>query len=234
MVSPRRYITAQLIIGLVVLALGTVLLLDNLGHPAGRFVLQYWPAVLILIGVAKVLQARNMPGSLGGALLILAGLWLLWTRLGLIEQSFWRVLRTYWPLILVVVGLTTMWRALTRKQRHEREMVNVIDTVRSAAFLGGVKRVIASPSFKGGEATAFLGGVMLDLRSAKLTGEAVLDVFAMWGGVELQVPEGWAIDVGIIPILGGVDDKTRPVTDPAAPRLVLRGTVMMGGVEIKN
>jgi hypothetical protein len=52
--------------------------------------------------------------------------------------------------------------------------------------------------------------------------------------VELQVPENWSVDLRITPLLGGVEDKTRPVTDPAAPRLVLRGTVMMGGVEVKN
>jgi predicted membrane protein len=79
-----------------------------------------------------------------------------------------------------------------------------------------------------------MGGVMLDLRKARMTGEAVLDVFAMWGGVELQVPESWAVDVRVTPLLGGVEDRTRPATDPSAPRLVLRGTVLMGGVEIKN
>ena len=231
---PRRVVTAQLVIGLVVLALGTVFLLDNLGHPIGRHALQYWPAVLIFVGAAKILQARNTPAVVGGSLLILAGAWLLGARIGLIDQSFWRVLRTYWPLLLVAVGLSTMWRALMRRRQNEQERVDARDTVSSAAFLGGLKRVNASPHFKGGEATAVMGGVVLDLRKAQITGEAVLDVFAMWGGVELQVPETWAIDLRVTPLLGGVDDKTRPVTDPGAPRLVLRGTVLMGGVEIKN
>jgi len=234
MVPPRRFVTAQLLIGLVVLVLGTVFLLDNLGHPVGRQVLRYWPAVLILVGAAKILQARNTPGVVAGSLLIFAGSWLLATRMGLIDQSFWRVLRTYWPLILVAIGVSTMWRAVTRRRRNEHEAVDSRDTVSSAAFLGGLKRVNASANFKGGEATAVMGGVMLDLRKARITGEAVLDIFAMWGGVELQVPEDWAIDLRVTPLLGGVDDKTRPVTDPSAPRLVLRGTVLMGGVEIKN
>jgi predicted membrane protein len=234
MVPPRRFVTAQLVIGLVVLALGTVMLLDNLGHPVGRLALQYWPAVLVFVGIAKILQARNTPAAIGGGLFIFAGAWLLATRLGFIEQSFWRVLRTYWPLILVAVGLSTMWRAFSRRQADERGLVDARDTISSAAFLGGLKRVNASQSFKGGEATAVMGGVVLDLRKAKIAGEAVLDVFAMWGGVELQVPEEWAIDLRITPLLGGVDDKTRPVTDPSAPRFVLRGTVLMGGVEIKN
>lgn len=234
MVPPRRYVTAQLVIGLVVLALGAAILLDNLGHPIGRYALQYWPAVLIVIGVSKILQARNMPGAIGGGIFIFAGAWLLGTRLGLIDQSFWRVLRTYWPLILVAVGVSTIWRAVTRQGRDERELADSRDLVSSSAFLGGLKRVNASPNFKGGEATAVMGGVMLDLRKAQISGEAVLDVFAMWGGVELQVPEAWAIDLRVTPLLGGVDDKTRSVTDPAAPRLVVRGTVLMGGVEIKN
>jgi hypothetical protein len=33
--------------------------------------------------------------------------------------------------------------------------------------------------------------------------------------------------------MGGFDDKTRPPADPSK-RLVLRGFVIMGGVEVKN
>jgi hypothetical protein len=79
-----------------------------------------------------------------------------------------------------------------------------------------------------------MGGVHLDLRRASLRGRAVLDTFAMWGGVELVVPEGWAVELQGTPILGGFEDKTRPPLDDNAPRLVVRGVAVMGGVEIKN
>jgi hypothetical protein len=56
----------------------------------------------------------------------------------------------------------------------------------------------------------------------------------MWGGIEIRVPEDWMIDSQVIPLMGGVEDKTRPPTTPSPHRLVLRGMALMGGVEIKN
>jgi hypothetical protein len=38
----------------------------------------------------------------------------------------------------------------------------------------------------------------------------------------------------ISPFMGGFEDKTRPNTGDSAPRLYVRGFVMMGGVEVKN
>jgi hypothetical protein len=37
-----------------------------------------------------------------------------------------------------------------------------------------------------------------------------------------------------VPILGGVSDETRPKNEPGMKRLVITGTVIMGGVEIKD
>ena len=65
-------------------------------------------------------------------------------------------------------------------------------------------------------------------------------MFVMMGGHELWVPSGWTVVIEVMPILGGVEDKRLPpVLDPArateaAPRLVLRGIVVMGGLTIKN
>ena len=56
----------------------------------------------------------------------------------------------------------------------------------------------------------------------------------MMGGFEIRVPETWNVIVELIPFMGGYEDKTRHPADPSAPRLRVRGFVMMGGVEIKN
>jgi hypothetical protein len=54
------------------------------------------------------------------------------------------------------------------------------------------------------------------------------------GGFEIKVPETWNVIVDIVPFMGGYEDKTRHPSDPAAPRLRIRGFVMMGGVEIRS
>ena len=64
-------------------------------------------------------------------------------------------------------------------------------TISGVAVLGGGHRGNNSRSFRGGELTAVMGGCEIDLRQAAIEGEAVIDVFALWGGIEIRVPEDW-------------------------------------------
>ena len=101
------------------------------------------------------------------------------------------------------------------------------------AVLGGVDRQNDSQNFRGGEANAFLGGVKLDLRDAAMQGsEATIDVTTVMGGVELHIPRNWTVVNHVTPILGGVDDRTR--SGDGNKRLIIEGTVVMGGLQISN
>lgn len=229
----RSIVTPQLVIGVAVLALGVTFLLRNLGYEQATAVLQYWPAVLVLIGAAKVIQARSLAGSVGGTAWILIGGWLLLDHLGYIDVSFWRALGTYWPVLLIVIGLSTVLRTLRRRSSPGAE-VDARNDLNVVSILSGVKRRSTAPDFRGGEMTAFMGGAEIDLTGATLRREAAVDAFAMWGGLDLRVPEGWNIEGRVFPFLGGFEDNTRPVASGDAPRLVIRGVAIMGGISVKN
>ncbi len=107
-------------------------------------------------------------------------------------------------------------------------------TVTAFAFLGGVERTVRSADFRGGTFVAFMGGCEIDLRGARIvTGEAVIDVTVMWGGIELKVPTDWRVEWRGLALLGGFADKTLGPTE-SATRLVVTGQAIMGGVEIHN
>jgi hypothetical protein len=55
----------------------------------------------------------------------------------------------------------------------------------------------------------------------------------MWGGIEIKVPPDWTVVSKVDPILGGYEDKTTSPKDELK-RFVVRGTVVMGGLEVKN
>ncbi len=82
--------------------------------------------------------------------------------------------------------------------------------VSAMAILSGVNRGNNSRAFRGGDLTAIMGGCDIDLRQAAINGDAVIDVFAVWGGIEIRVPEDWSVVFHVTPLLGGVEDKTRP------------------------
>ena len=104
------------------------------------------------------------------------------------------------------------------------------------SLLSSSKRRWGKSVFRGAETTAFMGGCELDLREALMSaGElAVVDVFVIMGGVNIFVPPNWTVSQEVVPLLGGVHDKTRSVPSNPAQHLLVRGTVVMGGVEISN
>jgi hypothetical protein len=84
------------------------------------------------------------------------------------------------------------------------------------------------------EVSAVMGGCDVDLRDATPTSDPlVVQVFAMWGGIDIRVPPGWLVQNEAWPILGGIVDSTTPPTVPTH-RVILRGNAFMGGVEVKN
>jgi predicted membrane protein len=222
-----RPITPQLLMGLLVIAVGVLFTLDNLDLVDARQYIRFWPVGLIAIGVLKLWQSRGGGGTFAALLITLAGTWLLLESLVIVTVSFVDL----WPMLLVLFGASLVWHGV----RGRRERAGMDDTAVSAlAVLGGINRGSNSRTFRGGDLTAILGGCEIDLRQAAIDGEAVIDVFAMWGGIEIKVPEEWSVSGRVVPILGGYEDKTRPPRGAAAHRLVVRGFAIMGGIEIKN
>jgi hypothetical protein len=222
------------VLGVSALAAGVLLLAANLGFTAAHGLLRFWPIALVFLGIAKLARSSSLGGSVAGAIWLGMGTWLFANNLGVVRVTIWDAARTYWPLLLVALGLSIVRQTLRRARTPERQL-DSRDELQIVAILGGNKGSSGSHAFRGGELTAILGGVDLDLREARMhNGRAVLDVFTMWGGLELKVPEGWIVENQMLVALGGYDDRTRPVGAPDAPRLVLRGTTVMGGVEVRN
>jgi hypothetical protein len=143
-------------------------------------------------------------------------------------------LRDLWPLFLVFQGAHLVWRGfgITRRPLSTDSRANVS----GLAIMGGVEQRSTSQSFEGGDLTAILGGCEIDVRKASIAPgtEAVIDVFAMWGGIDMKIPEDWTVVNRVSAVMGGVEDKTESTDPSSSKRLVLRGIVLMGGVSLKN
>lgn len=226
-------LTGRMIMGGLLILFGMLFLLDNLGYMDADRVLDFWPMILVGIGTWKVLQPREDGQRALGVALIAIGLFLQLQMLAVMDLEF----RHVWPAVLIVLGGLLLWRGVFQRSRPKGPAPMSGSELHEMAFMGGGNRIIASPDFRGGDVTAIMGGLELDLRKANMTGEsAVIDVFALWGGIELQVPPDWSVEVQGVAILGAIENKARAsaVEGNPAKRLILRGTVLMGGVEIKN
>lgn len=109
------------------------------------------------------------------------------------------------------------------------------DWVDTTSVFGGVHKKIVSKNFKGGDITTFLGGTELDLTQADFTGVIRLDVTQVMGGTKILVPAHWEVRSQVTAIFAGFEDKRQApaVTNPEKI-LILEGTSIFGGIELKN
>ncbi len=108
-----RHPSRHLIIGVVILMLGVILLLDQLGFLEADKIFLFWPLILIYVGVNKLQTRRNSTGTFWGAFLVLLGISFQLEELGLSHIRF----GTIWPVFLICVGILLI---LQRYERHGR------------------------------------------------------------------------------------------------------------------
>jgi len=220
----------RLVVGLGVIAFGVVLLLDQLEIADASSVLRFWPALALAYGLMMLTGVCCRRHLVAGLLVSVFSGWLLLERLDFVHHSPWEL----WPVVIVVLGASMVIAAL-RGPGSAARLEEGASTVRAFALWSGSTRKVVSEDFRGGEITAIMGGHEVDLRPARIAGgTAVIDVFVWWGGVDLRVPADWKVSNETLALLGGVDDKTRAPEGDAKGHLVLKGLVVMGGVEVKN
>ena len=170
------------------------------------------------------------------AVLTAIGTVLLLDNLGWLAIEEWELV---WPLFVIAVGVALVAGGLRSRRRRTAVAAGATagdDPVfHAAAVMGGVRRQITSREFIGGDVSAVMGGCEIDLRHAEMAGDtAEIEVFALWGGIDLAVPDHWRIEIRGLPVMGAFEDTTRPRTADAGRLLIIRGMALMGGIEIKS
>ena len=227
-----RAFTPKLVVGISIIVAGLLMTLDNLmpSHEIARIAFRLWPLILVAMGLAKLRGGEGNTGAMPW-LLIGGGIFGLLVTFGVSHfEDF------IGPAILLAVGIFIVTKALKQQRRLPSELHgNPAFLAGSSIFSGWKRRPVGI--FRGAELTVIFGGFELDLLQAQLEGESArVDVFVLFGGGELRIPEGWEVQAPVTCIAGGVDDKTRtPATQPGIrPRVVVTGLVLFGGVEIRH
>lgn len=231
--TPVHPSPAKLIAGVILIALGVLYTLNAAGLAVMPNIGRLWPLVLVAIGLTQI-RGRFFTGSVPGHVILALGILFLLGEFNVVD----RPLRIFFPLVLVFIGTRLVFGPRLALVIRKREPVDIAASVDHFAFFSGVVRKINSQEFVGGNLGAFCGGWDIDLREAGLAGEeAVIDLFAWWGGGDIRVPTDWEIVVQAQPLFGGVSVKAQspaPLPGARPKRLILTGMLIMGGVEVKN
>lgn len=214
----------RLYFGSIILVVGVLFLLDNADVlDAGDVIGDWWPVVIIGAGVLIFLTNR---GHWVAPLIVTGvGVALLLSMLDVADLGSF-----IWPAVLIVVGLSVIFG-----RRSSKQWTDAGNSVSSFNMFSGSELASHSQSFEGGSVSAVFGAAEVDLRDAHPAPDAELEVFTAFGGVEIRVPEGWAVNVGGLPLFGAWENKTTSERLPAdAPTLKISATVLFGALEVKH
>jgi predicted membrane protein len=252
------------LVGLIIVLIGFGLLINTLNifpaFPFFTFFSRFWlPAMFIGIGALILSRRGPNDGLFPGMLFVGLGFLFLLNKMNL----GFNVSRLIGPAILIWIGLMFLtrnarnpgaWREQREQRREARraerekwenfgnrfdfapQSMDSSDYLHATAILGGFNRKCPSQQFRGGNITAIMGGGKVDLRDARIeNNEAVLEVFALMGGIDIQVPVEWSVEPRFTPILGGCVDRRTPSPDrQGTQRLVIHGTAIMGSITVSN
>lgn len=219
--------------GAVISLIGIILLLDHLGVVSARQLWRFWPMLIVIAGVVNFTQRGKRPW---GAFLMVVGALFQLDSLAII-RFHWSDL---WPLAIIAAGLMMIWGSIESRRVAAPVTVDGQTAMNATAIFGGIERRISVRDFRWGRASSVFGGMELDFHNADIEGnEAVLEVNCIFGGAEIRVPETWRVESRSQTLFGGYTDETRlsPALDANAPpgkTLIITGTILFGGVEIKN
>jgi hypothetical protein len=219
------FFTPNLVIGLTIMSVGAVLLLDTLGIRDAAQMIRYWPALIVLFGASIVAQAFRPaadPATPGAR------------RQGGVPCFF---------LFLLGVAMFASFGFPGRAESRSDGRTAVATGIMHRAATKG------SADVRSGRIAAVMGKSSLDLRQVTLAPGDVMtvDVFVTMGNATVRVPDDWIVDASALPVMGAVEESRfpRPQRTPQAegpkeeqvgpaPRLRLRGFVMMGKVEVTS
>ena len=245
----------QFIIGLIVIGVGVLLLLGSLNVIDVDMgdIFTWIPSLFILLGV--FLMVKNRFRRVGGpiTMIVIAAI------VQIMVLDILDILR-FWPVILIAIGLVIFIKSFGARRGRKSgsgggaahqdtpDSVTVLgsartvappdqDSVNAVSVMGSATERIVSADFTGGQATAVMGTVILDLRDCSVAQKpAALEIYVVMGEMKLKVPREWNARLdGVTAVMGEAKDtRERADSEGGQTDLALSGTVLMGSLKIED
>jgi hypothetical protein len=107
----------QMLVGLVLVVLGIALFLDQMGMFDLLRLWHFWPLLLVVVGINRMIGSPSARDFTGGLWLTCIGLWLF----ALFEGRFGLTLYNSWPLFIIISGLAMVLEPVVSRHLQERD-----------------------------------------------------------------------------------------------------------------
>ncbi len=226
------------ITGIIFIIIGALFLLNNfdfIPYDISHYIFS-WKTLLIGIGALMLIQNKERTTAF-----VLIGIGTLF-MLPMIFDTIYLSMRYMWPLFIIGVGVIIIFKGKdesykssisfnSSKQHNE----NYFESV---SIFSGNKQNITTQRLKGGKILSIFGGSEILLKNCDLDDNfATIELFVVFGGTKIIVPDTWDVRIETTPIFGAFEDKRHSFPthfEGERKTLIIRGVVIFGGGEIKS
>ena len=217
--------------GIILVAVGVVFALNALNITSiDIFFDGWWTLFIIIPCLVGLFTSHEKIGNLIG---LAVGVFLLLHAQGIMTFHLtWKLIA---PAIIILVGLKLILNTVfgdKRMKMMEELQKNNGEVPSGYAAFSGKNMNFDGENFEGAELNAVFGGVKCDLSRAVITKDCVINASAIFGGVDITVPDYINVKVNSNSIFGGISDKKHQNRQENTITLYVNGTCMFGGIDI--
>lgn len=223
---------SKILWGLALIAIGGIFALNAFGiTDIEVFFDGWWTLFIIVPCFIGVFSEREKTGNIIG---LLIGVFLLLCCQNILGfDMLWKLAI---PAIIVIIGLKLIFNAVFGDKAAKmivESRQNGNDVKTGCATFSGQDMNFDGEKFDGAEISAIFGGVKCDLRNAIIEKDCAVTASAIFGGINIYVPDNVNVKISSNSIFGGVSEKKhRPYMENAVT-LYINATCIFGGAEIK-
>ena len=220
----------NIILGIVLIIIGIILLLKAFGIAnINIFFDGWWTLFIIVPAIIGLITNKDKTGDI---IALVIGVLLLLAARDLISfDLLWKV---FFPAVLILIGLSIIFKdMLSNKVRDEiAENAKTSDDSYAATFAGQDIN-LSNQDFGGCNLDAVFGGIKLDLRDADIKDGSLIKASAIFGGIDILVPDNVSVKIVSSSLFGGVGDERHNKSNDHKKTIYVNATCLFGGVEIK-
>ncbi|MBR1795909.1 hypothetical protein IJ765_01435 [Candidatus Saccharibacteria bacterium] len=225
----------SIIWGIALIALGVILGGNALGLFSIDIFFDGWWTLFIIVPCFINLFTEGKQEWSGNIIGIIIGVCLLLACQNLLDfDMVWKLIV---PIIIIGIGVSLLFKNVIKKEVSEKikELNKELEKEGETAAVFSGQKIKIDKEFNGKSLNAIFGGIELNLMEAKIKKDVVIDACAVFGGIDILLPDDVNVEIKSTSIFGGVSDKRKIKTEKkdGKPTIYIDANCAFGGVSVK-
>lgn len=219
-----------IVMGILLIAAGVIFALNSLGITQFEVSFDGWWTLFIIVpGICGLFTGKDKIGNL---IIVSIGIYLLLAAQNIIEYGmFWKL---FIPTVIILLGIKLILKTIKGEDESTTDSEVTDEKAECMAAFDSKTADYSGKDIKIAKVGALFGGTKCNLSDANFHDGGSIDVFCMFGGADIIVPENVEIKINAFCLFGGISDKRniKSSTEKNA-KLTVNGFCLFGGADIK-